>query len=165
MKLCNAVGVLLASVCLIAGCAPTATAVSNPSAGAGPAAPTANAPGEDQSSRVRGQAFSWTLAGRAAQAQECHEEWSFGEDNIMTVLSGEERVTERFALRSVAGEPMLELTQTRLTTNGRPDCQGGANAATGQTNRVYLLFLNGGGFFTCASTDTMSCYGVATPRR
>jgi hypothetical protein len=83
----------------------------------------------------------------------------------VTIVSGHERVTERFSVQAVPGDAtMLALHQTRLTTNGEADCQGAANSATGQTSTTYLVPLNDGGFFTCSSTDTLSCYGVASPR-
>jgi hypothetical protein len=116
----------------------------------------------DQNSRVAGKAYSWSVTPAGGGAQ-CREEWSFGQDGVMTVLSGEERVTKRFTLRTIPGQPMFELEATRLSTNGKADCQGTRNSKTGQTSLTYLMFLNGGGFVTCASTDTMSCYGVATP--
>lgn len=119
----------------------------------------------DLSARLAGHAFQWSLAVHAPQTAQCSEDWSFGADGITTIVSGQEHVTERYSVQAVPGEAtMLALTQTRLTTNGEPDCQGVANPATGQTTTTYLVPLNSGGFFTCSSTDTMSCYGVASPR-
>jgi hypothetical protein len=152
---------------LAAACVPNMTARSSPSAAVDvpiAAATSSNTMADEESARLRGRMFSWSLAGEAAEMGQCREEWSFGDDDTMTIFSGEEHVTKRIALRALSGPSMFELTQTRLTTNGRPDCQGQTNTAIGQSSRIYLQFLNGGGFFTCASTDTLSCYGVATPK-
>lgn len=142
-------GALIAGV-LLAGCATGA-------------APGPSGPG-DEANRLPGTRYAWTLAGPAAQTAQCREEWSFGADGIMTVVSGQETTTKRYALEAVQGASMWALNTTRLTTNGQPDCMGAVDATTGQVRRVYVQFLNGGGFFTCASTDTMSCFGVASPR-
>jgi hypothetical protein len=114
----------------------------------------------DQSSRVAGKTYDWAVA----KGGQCREQWSFGEDGVMTIVSGEERVTKSFTLRAMPGQTMVELMATRTTTNGKPDCQGTKNAKTGQTSLIYLEFLNGSGFFTCGALDTMTCYGVATPK-
>jgi hypothetical protein len=114
----------------------------------------------DRSSEVAGKTYAWSVV-----KGQCREEWSFGEDGVMTILSGEERVTKRFTLRAIPGQTMLELMATRLSSNGKQDCQGTVDTKTGQSSLNYLMFLNDGGFFTCGSTDTMSCYGVATQKR
>lgn len=135
---------------LLAGCATVAT----------PEPPG----GRDESSRLAGTRYGWTLSGRAAQNAQYREEWSFGADGVMTVVSGQETTTKRYALETVPGESMLALSMIRLTTNGQPDCMGDVDATVGQRRQIYLQFLNGGGFFTCGATDGLSCYGVASPR-
>jgi hypothetical protein len=118
----------------------------------------------DPGSQLAGHSFSWSLVSQGDKKGQCKEEWSFGQDGTMTVLSGEEQVAKRYAVRPQPGSTMVILEATRVSTNGKADCQGVRNSKIGQTSQTYLMFLNGGGFFTCVSTDTMSCYGVATPK-
>jgi len=126
------------------------------------AAARADAPADDESSRVVGKTYHWGLAIKDAPA--CEEDWTFAEDGALTIVSGQEITTHKFTLTKVAASSMLDLASTRLTTNALPDCQGMVDATVGQLHHVYLQVLNGGGFFTCANTDTMSCYGTASPR-
>lgn len=113
----------------------------------------------DESARVAGQNFDW----RVASGGECRESWSFGADGVMTITSGQEVTTHSYTLSDGYSAGMYRLERTRISSNGEPDCQGHADASIGQTREIYLIFLNGGGFFTCANTDTMSCNGVASP--
>jgi hypothetical protein len=108
---------------------------------------------------LEGQDFDWSVA----SGGQCHEHWAFGADGVMTITSGEEVTAHSYAVDSGYPAGMYRLQSTRITSNGQPDCQGNADASVGQTREIYLVFLNGGGFFTCASTDTMSCSGVASP--
>lgn len=113
-----------------------------------------------QNARLSGKSYAWALTAR--ESAPCREEWRFGADDVLTIVSGREVTTHTYALTVVPGDSMLRLDRTRLTSNGLPDCQGDSDASVGQARGVYLQFLNGGGFFTCASTDGMSCHGVAT---
>jgi hypothetical protein len=122
----------------------------------------ADAPAGDESARVVGTAYHWSLSVKGAPT--CEENWTFAEGGVLTVVSGQEISTDDFTLAKVPDGSMFDLASTRRTTNAMPDCQGMVNATVGQVRHVYLQFLNDGGFFTCANTDTMSCYGVATPR-
>jgi hypothetical protein len=117
--------------------------------------------------RLADKRFGWSLGGRAAQpGAQCREDWSFGADGVMTVRSGAEVTTKRFTLSPVANSgAMFALATTRLTTNGEPDCIGERTSAVGDSGSTYVMFLNDGSFFTCGTTDTLSCYGVATLRR
>lgn len=110
---------------------------------------------------LAGQRYSWRLA--VSEGAQCVEDWRFGVDGVLSVTSGEEVTTHTYALRPSDDPGMHVLERTRLSSNGRPDCMGNQDASVGQASSVYLVFLNGGGFFTCGSADTMSCYGVATP--
>jgi septal ring-binding cell division protein DamX len=132
-------------------------------------------PGAAQDQRVQQGEANHLLAGHTydialgvAQGAEpaCRETWSFENAGDLTVASGEEIVSFDYQLRPIPRDSMHELTLTRLATNGRSDCQGQVSApvTTPESRRVNLQFLNNGGFFVCANTDGMSCYGVASPR-
>jgi hypothetical protein len=116
-----------------------------------------------ETARLAGQTYSWSVA--ATGAPQCHEEWAFGSDGVVTITSGQEITTQSYALSASEDPSMFVLDRTRLASNGLPDCLGSSDPSSGGTRRSYLMFLNGGGFFTCSSTDTMSCYAVATPKR
>jgi hypothetical protein len=115
-------------------------------------------------SRLDGKTYAWSLAGTAAEAGQCREEWRFGSDGVLTVISGEEIVTKSYRLTDVPDDSMMLLATTRLTTNGKPDCMGEVTTEVGQAREIYLQFLNDGSLFTCGSTDGLSCYGVAAVR-
>jgi hypothetical protein len=119
-------------------------------------------PDAAQEDLLAGKTFAWSLAGKAAEAGQCREEWRFSADGILTVVSVEEIVTKTYRLKDDPNDSMMLLATTRLTTNGKPDCMGAVSSEVGQTGEVYLQFLNDGSFFTCGSTDGLSCYGVAT---
>lgn len=127
-------------------------------------APAVGAPPQGNE-RHEGRSFDWSLSGKAAKDAQCREVWSFGKDAILTVESGEEIVTKRYFLSALENDPMSALLLTGLTTNGSPDCMGNRAAEVGGDRTIYLQFLNDGSFFTCGSTDGLSCYGVATARR
>lgn len=127
------------------------------------AAPAKAAPGGGDD-RLAGVTYGWSLAGKAAESGQCKEEWRFGADGVLTVVSGKEIVTKSYRLAPVAGDPMMSLRTTRLTTNGLPDCLGATTLEVGQEREILLQFLNDGSFFTCGSTDGLSCYGVASRR-
>lgn len=102
--------------------------------------------------------FNWNPVG--AQCPEIHV---YRADGTKTGTSGGE-VLEKTYTVSQADGGMYLLEETVTATNGGKDCQGGTTAI-GATSRVYIMPLNGGGYFTCASPDTMSCFGTALPRK
>lgn len=118
-----------------------------------------------ENEQLEGRSFAWSLAERAAKDAQCREVWSFGKDAILMVESGEEIVTKKYFLTALDNEPMMALKLTGLTTNGAPDCMGNRATEVGGERTLYLQFLNDGSFFTCGSTDGLSCYGVASARR
>ena len=136
-----------------------ATAEPTPPAAAAAASPNENA-------KLEGKAYRWSLAGESARHAQCQEEWRFGPDGVLTVRSGEETATKRYSLAVIPNESMLSLTMTLVASDGKPDCMGDTYGAEGppigKTRVTNLQFLNDGSFFTCASTDGLSCYGVAT---
>ncbi len=87
---------------------------------------------------------------------------AFGEGGELTITSGQEVSTHSYALTLGRGTMFL-LSSTKTASNGLPDCQGHTDASAGATDVTRVMFLNNGGFFTCSSDDTMSCYGVASP--
>jgi len=115
---------------------------------------------DDQNARLAGVTYDW----RAGGAQQCREIWSFGADGVVTITSGQEITTQSYRLSASEEPSMFVLNRTRLTSNGLPDCEGHSDPSAGGERRAYLMFLNNGGFFTCSSLDTMSCYAVASPR-
>jgi hypothetical protein len=93
----------------------------------------------------------------------CPERYIYRVDGTFSAESGEERLEKTYQLSKTSGS-MYRLESTVTSTNGKPDCQGNLSPV-GAKSRVYLMPLNGGGFFTCASEDTMSCFGTAGPVR
>lgn len=117
---------------------------------------------DDQNARLGGVTYDWRVT--AAGAPQCRETWSFGADGVVTITSGQEITTQSYRLSASDDPSMFVLNRTRLTSNGLPDCEGRSDPSAGGERRAYLMFLNNGGFFTCSSLDTMSCYAVASPR-
>ncbi|MBY0423388.1 MAG: hypothetical protein K2Q06_13860, partial [Parvularculaceae bacterium] len=121
-----------------------------------------------ENARLEGKTFAWALSGRAAVKGQCREEWRFGKDGLLTVRSGEETATKRYRLAPTPGESMFALTMTLLSSDGKPDCMGDTygpeGPPIGKARVTHLQFLNDGSFFTCGSTDGLSCYGVASLR-
>ncbi len=77
-------------------------------------------------------------------------------------------MTKQYRLETIPNDPMHLLRTTLLSSDGKPDCKGDTYGAAGppigRKDLVHVQFLNDGSFFTCGSTDGLSCYGVATPR-
>lgn len=117
----------------------------------------------DQNARLAGMTFDWRVTARGAP--QCREVWSFGADGIVTITSGQEITTQSYRLGASEDPSMFVLDRTRLTSNGLPDCLGHSDPSVGGERRGFVMFQNNGGFFTCSSIDTMSCYAVASPRR
>ena len=78
------------------------------------------------------------------------------------VTAREPSLEKSYTVTSVAGGMYLVKTVV-VATNGGRDCLG-KTSTIGATSSVYIQPINGGGYFTCASEDGMSCYGTARPR-
>lgn len=115
----------------------------------------------DQDARLSGVTYDWRVT--ASGAPQCREVWTFGADGVVTIVSGQEVTTQRYRLSASDDASMFVLDRTRLTSNGLPDCLGHSDPSVGGERRAYIMFLNNGGFFTCSSADTMSCYAIALP--
>ena len=102
--------------------------------------------------------FSWSPVGAV-----CPEIHIYRADGTKTGTSGGEVLEKTYSIEAVGGG-MYRLQETVTATNGGRDCQGGTTAV-GASATIYVMPLNGGGFFTCASEDTLSCFGSASPRR
>lgn len=100
--------------------------------------------------------WDWNPAGAV-----CPERYIYRADGTFSAQSGEERLEKTYVIARTSGS-MYRLVSTVTSTNGKPDCQGKLSPV-GAKSRVYLMPLNGGGFFTCASEDTRSCFGTAGP--
>lgn len=92
----------------------------------------------------------------------CPEIHSYRADGTKTGTSGGEVLEKTYTISNVKGSMYL-LEEMVTAGNGGKDCQDGTTPV-GASSKIYIMPLNGGGFFTCASLDTMSCFGTASPR-
>ena len=102
--------------------------------------------------------FNWSPTGA-----DCPETYIYRADGTKTGTSADEVLEKTYTISQADGGMYL-LEETVTATNGGKDCQGGTTAV-GASSRTYIMPLNGGGYFTCASPDTMSCFGSASPRK
>lgn len=93
----------------------------------------------------------------------CPERHSYRADGTASTRSGSEELQKRYRIEKVGGG-MWRLDMEVTATNGGKDCLG-APTAVGARSTVFVMPLNGGGYFSCASDDSMSCYGSARPAR
>lgn len=93
---------------------------------------------------------------------QCKEVHSYRSDGTATFRSGDE-VLEKTYTVSDAGGGMFLVEMTVVSSNGGKDCLG-SPTPVGAKSSVYVMPLNGGGYFTCAEPDGMSCYGSASRR-
>ena len=111
----------------------------------------------EDSNPVLGE-FNWNPVGAV-----CPEIHVYRADGTKTGTSGSEVLEKTYTIEAIGGG-MYRLQETVISGNGGTDCTGGTTAA-GAVSTVYVMPLNGGGFFTCASPDTMSCFGNASPKK
>lgn len=96
---------------------------------------------------------SWRFATRARDSKGqpvCTEIWRFAADGTAIVESGAERVTKRWRTAETDGDSWLYTTS--LTTNGAPDCSGGASDPASfprEESGFVLMFFNAGIALTC----------------
>lgn len=102
--------------------------------------------------------FNWSPTGAV-----CPETYVYRADGTKTGTSADEVLEKTYTISKAEGGMYL-LEETVTAGNGGKDCQGGTTAV-GASSRIYIMPLNGGGYFTCASPDTMSCFGSASPRK
>jgi hypothetical protein len=114
--------------------------------------PIAHAAGDNP---VLGE-FNWSPTGAV-----CPETYVYRADGTKTGISGSEVLEKTYTVSKAEGGMYL-LEETVTAGNGGKDCQGGTTPV-GATSKIFIMPVNGGGFFTCASLDTMSCYGSALP--
>jgi len=93
----------------------------------------------------------------------CREIHTFHADGTAMTESGGEILQKTYEVAS-ASSGMLRVTATVVGTNGGLDCLG-SKTAIGASSTVFIMFTNGGDFYTCASEDGMSCYGSASRQR
>lgn len=93
----------------------------------------------------------------------CPEIHSYRADGTKTGTSAGEVLEKTYTISKAKGGMYL-LEETVIAGNGGKDCQGGTTPV-GASSKIYIMPLNGGGFFTCASLDTLSCFGAASPRK
>ena len=99
--------------------------------------------------------FNWSPTGV------CPETYVYRADGTKTGTSAGEVLEKNYTISKAEGGMYL-LEETVTAGNGGKDCQGGTTPV-GATSKIYIMPLNGGGYFTCASLDTMSCFGTASP--
>jgi hypothetical protein len=92
----------------------------------------------------------------------CPETHTYNADGTASVHSGDEVLEKTYTVTTAAGGMYLVKTVI-VSTNGGRDCLG-KTSSVGATSSVYILPINGGGYYTCASEDGMSCYGAARPQ-
>lgn len=102
----------------------------------------------------------WTWRDTAGTCTEVH---FYKNDGDAASWSGAEVLRKRYQIQQVETGVYL-LTAQVTESNGQRDCTGGTTAV-GASSQVYIRLLNGGGYFTCATLDTMSCYGSAMTRQ
>ncbi len=93
----------------------------------------------------------------------CPEIHTYNLNGTASVRSGDEVLEKTYTATPAAGGMYLVKTVI-VATNGGRDCLG-KTSAVGATSSVFIQPINGGGYYTCASEDGMSCYGAARPRR
>lgn len=96
-------------------------------------------------------------------AGSCREVHTYNADGTAVVESGDEILKKTYAV-APASSGMLRVTATVVETNGGLDCLG-SKTAIGASSTVFIMFTNGGDFYTCASEDGMSCFGGASRQR
>jgi hypothetical protein len=87
----------------------------------------------------------------------CPERHVYRDDGTLEVRSGSEVLAKTWTARDLGGG-VLEVEQVVTATNGGSDCLGGTSTV-GARGAVVLMPVNGGGWYTCAGADGMSCYG------
>jgi hypothetical protein len=100
----------------------------------------------------------------------CEEHWTFAPDGVATIRSGEEVVHERYRVEVVDGDHWL--IESKIDTNGAPDCLGATAPPTQPELRLYFYFNAGGGFVLCRKPGqhdgakvVSGCYAYTTPER
>lgn len=96
-------------------------------------------------------------------AGSCREIHTYNADGTAVVESGGEILRKTYEV-APASSGMLRVTATVVETNGGLDCLG-STTAIGASSTVFILFTNGGDFYSCASEDGMSCFGSASRQR
>ncbi|MBP6533976.1 MAG: hypothetical protein KA218_02850 [Arenimonas sp.] len=100
--------------------------------------------------------FNWSPTGAV-----CPETYVYRADGTKIGTSAGEVLEKTYTISKAKGGMYL-LEETVTAGNGGKDCQGGTTPV-GAASKIYIMPLNGGGYFTCANLDTLSCYGVASP--
>ena len=93
---------------------------------------------------------------------QCPEVHTYNADGTARGESGSEVLQKTYVAVPIKGG-MWKVDATVTASNGGKDCTG-SPTPVGATSTVYIQPLNGGGYFTCASEDGMSCYGSAHKR-
>jgi len=92
----------------------------------------------------------------------CPEIHRYAADGTVKTQSGNEVLNKAYTVTPVSGGMYL-VKSVVIATNGGRDCLD-STTAVGTTSSVYIQPLNGGGYFTCATEDGMSCFGSARPQ-
>ena len=93
----------------------------------------------------------------------CPEKHTYTAEGTARSESGDEVLDKRYTI-APAGGGMYRVESVVTATNGGRDCLG-STTAVGASSTLYVMPINGGGYYTCASEDGMSCFGSARPVR
>lgn len=92
----------------------------------------------------------------------CTEVHFYKANGDAATWSGQEVLRKSYGIHRV--EPgLFRVDSVVVESNGQPDCTG-STTPVGRKSTVYVRLLNGGGYFTCPTRDSLSCDGTATPR-
>ena len=91
---------------------------------------------------------------------QCREVHTYSADGRKRSESGEEVLVKDYHIKRVR-EGMYQVSEIVLSGNDKADCMGGTTPVAA-TAEYYLMLRNDGGYYTCASEDSMSCYGGAS---
>jgi hypothetical protein len=92
----------------------------------------------------------------------CSEVHFYKANGDAATWSGAEVLRKSYKITKVESG-VFRVDSMVVESNGKSDCSGSATAA-GARSTVYVRLLNGGGYFTCPTPDSLSCDGTATPR-
>ena len=91
---------------------------------------------------------------------QCKEIHLYRQDGTATVKSGSEVLEKTYKVSSAGGGFYL-VEMKVVSGNGGKDCLG-SPTPVGAESSIYILPLNGGGYFTCGAADGMTCFGSAS---
>lgn len=92
----------------------------------------------------------------------CNEVHFFKADGDAATWSGNEVLRKSYRISKVE-TGLFRVDSVVVESNSQPDCTG-SSTPVDRRSTFYVRPLNGGGYFTCPTADSLSCDGTATPR-